>query len=139
MLARYGGSVAAMLDDTLPEVTQTTPSKRYLYTLYRLKRFILSFCAEPAHFWDDIKNRQQFLQEFAAKMKFDPMNPENWRDTLPVLRSFGVRLYSLLFANLPSQGAQLLDKYVDIYKLLYETFPEMKFEQPGLCCTFFPF
>jgi len=71
-------------------------------------------------------------------MKFDPMNPENWRDTLPVLRSFGVWLFSLFSrANLSSQGAQLLAKYMDIYKMLQDTFPEMKIERQGLCYTFF--
>jgi len=33
----------------------------------------------------------------------------------------------------------LLDKYVDIYKMLQDTFPEMKIERPGLCCTFLIF
>jgi len=46
--------------------------------------------AEPEGFWDDRTNRRQFIDAFAAKKRFDPLLPNEWRDKLPKFRAYGV-------------------------------------------------
>lgn len=51
----------------------------------------------PRSFWNQEANRRKFFIDFAKKMGFDPLVPENWnRVTKSQLLAENVRLWSLL-------------------------------------------
>jgi len=98
LLARYGGSLQALLADTFPEMFPKTRRASNLPAYLTACNTRFSIGSEG--YWDNIENRRQFLRSFAAKMEFDPWIAENWRDKKPQLRAAGVPNFIIITLSL---------------------------------------